>query len=1020
MTASAMLVHFKQHMTLQDIIRIAFGKTQSTLSQVVGDIFIWLAAWPLPIWVTVLLWQLGIVTSFGYLGYGITAIAFVTLAVWLKRYKHTYAWPLILSGQFFNLLALIQTMRLSEDILTWRSSVSGVEGIFMGLTNHGKIYLLGFILIQVVGVIYYAYSSWYFQMRKWIARIFSYVFAGLSFVPYTLAWIAFKFDGQDYRLGYSWIGLAVILLGMGFVLDWIERRRGGPEKRIGFAHGPYLVGYLMISYAVFWTWPERLVHVYTFAGAIGLFLFSHIAVHYGRHNTWSDFINRFFNKANDAIIGTVRAMFLWLVAYSFPVWLVLVLAYNNVPLAWRGLALALTAPMYIAIGLGFRSIDRVYTWPLYSAGYLLTAIGAMISFEDQLLAIYVLSLNAVVYAASAYIFRQSVWLYLSTILVPVVSLLTLDYNLNALPAAWVAGVFMGLGFTYFGIGQLFDRRKGSQEGVSPYAMPFYAPGYLLSAIALAVAPGQRELAVIVYLAGSVLYGVSAWVFREVVFLYPTVWLLAVPYYLGMTYTRLLPQWYGIGWLPLIVGSILVGKFVFHQKEDLRSVTHPALPFYSLAYGLSLSMMIIARTDMSALTLAFTTAGILYLGSAGLFKRAGWLYPGILAIHLGLMTSFFVDPSVTPTRYISLPFLILTWIIGLIGGMLRRSEIRQQQIKIGKWALPFLIFTALDIVVWQLVAFSGFETAVIVSTGQALLLGVLAVMWVNSPLVWGSLGFLTLGFLVRLISMGSPLYVVAGIAAGVGFGLYLVGRLVEELAGRMSLGEATTHQKTTLSIWGVPLTRLGIGVNSLGAAITLLFIFSHPTHAAAGLAFAGGMYLAVAYRNRYYRLGYAAVAMLEIAFVLFLIHWDVQQPQWYAIPAGLYFIGVSVFERRRNRARFALLVESLGFAALLVTSFIQSLNLESGFWYFLLLLVEGLLLLAWGSQQRRKIPFLIGLATNVVNAIGQIGVVFLGGSNLVRWLIFGGVGLMLLIAALLAERWIVPRAREFRERLEVWQ
>ena len=78
-------------------------------------------------------------------------------------------------------------------------------------------------------------------------------------------------------------------------------------------------------------------------------------------------------------------------------------------------------------------------------------------------------------------------------------------------------------------------------GVAPFALPFYAPGYLLSAVALAVASGEKLLAVEVYSAGVVLYALSAWAFDESVFLYPAAWLAAVTYYLGMTLTALSPD-----------------------------------------------------------------------------------------------------------------------------------------------------------------------------------------------------------------------------------------------------------------------------------------------------------------------------------------------------------------------------------------------------------------------------------------------------------------------------------------------
>jgi len=117
-----------------------------------------------------------------------------------------------------------------------------------------------------------------------------------------------------------------------------------------------------------------------------------------------------------------------------------------------------------------------YTWPLYGIGYLLTMVGAMLAFDDQLLGIVVLALNAVVYASSAYIFRQPFWLYLSNVLIPVIALLSLHYN-QKLTAPWVSGIFMGLAYLYLFVGLLFERNKDeAKEGISPFALTFFAPG----------------------------------------------------------------------------------------------------------------------------------------------------------------------------------------------------------------------------------------------------------------------------------------------------------------------------------------------------------------------------------------------------------------------------------------------------------------------------------------------------------------------------------------------------------------
>ena len=336
------------------------------------------------------------------------------------------------------------------------------------------------------------------------------------------------------------------------------------------------------------------------------------------------------------------------------------------------------------------------------------------------------------------------------------------------------------------------------------------------------------------------------------------------------------------------------------------------------------------------------------------------------------------------------------------------------------ATPFLLFGILDILIWQISALQDPDLGILLAGSHALLLAVIAGHRSGRSLVFASLGFLILAIGLRLAWAGLSLGLAAAAVAGIGLLLYMLGRVAENLAVRLSqLTGAWPARGRQLALWVEPLSYSGIGFNALGTLVTLLFVFNEPSLSAAGLAFSGALYLAAAYQNSYQRLGYAAVAMLELAFVIVLVAQDIRQPQWYAIPAGLYLIGIGVFERRAGRQGFAHLLEYLGLTVLLLTSLIQSMGLVSGFWYFLLLLAEGLAVIAWAVQQRRKGPFLIGIGASAANALGQVVVVFLGGSTLIRWVIFGGVGLSLLMAAVYAERWIIPRAQELRERLENW-
>ncbi|MCP4515313.1 MAG: hypothetical protein GY824_08820, partial [Delftia sp.] len=256
----------------------------------------------------------------------------------------------------------------------------------------------------------------------------------MSFFPYTLAWIVFGPPLAPTQFAWPWTGWAALLLALGFALDRVHVR---------YAHGPYLAGYVLAGFALAWSVPERLTNLYTLAADIGLALALHVLMHRERHRSFDDFIRLFWRKPGTVARRAARTAFLFFAAYAFPVWLAQLLTYHDVPLAWRGLALALTAPIYIAFGLALRRIKSEYTWPLYSVGYALTALGVMITYDDLALAIYVLALDALVYAVSAYIFRQPFWLSLSSVLVPVIGWLTLHHN-EAFSAPWVSGMLIVL------------------------------------------------------------------------------------------------------------------------------------------------------------------------------------------------------------------------------------------------------------------------------------------------------------------------------------------------------------------------------------------------------------------------------------------------------------------------------------------------------------------------------------------------------------------------------------------------
>jgi hypothetical protein len=175
--------------------------------------------------------------------------------------------------------------------------------------------------------------------------------------------------------------------------------------------------------------------------------------------------------------------------------------------------------------------------------------------------------------------------------------------------------------------------------------------------------------------------------------------------------------------------------------------------------------------------------------------------------------------------------------------------------------------------------------------------------------------------------------------GIGFGLYLLGRILDVLSTRLK----------SLTVWLTPLTHSSITLTALAVVINLPTVMNHMTATAATLAFAGALYVAIAYRGRVYRLGYLGMALLEVAWVLALIINDVHNHNGMRSPAGCTS-WVWHMEWRNNKQ----IRHRTGDMDLItvVTSFAQSLNGENDC-LFRAIDFEGLLAIWWGVLQKER-------------------------------------------------------------------
>lgn len=1025
LTASALLVHIHRHQTWDEFIRFLFGTSRGLIQTMLRNTFQWLAAWAFPIWCVIFLREMAISDNFSWLGLVIPPLAYLALALWFRRIDSTYATPLISAAQFYTIIGLLISTPATFDFLV------------NYIAPNDNTTLPAFILLQATTVIFYAFSAWIFKSRG-----FAHIAAWLSISAFSMAWQYYGIALIPINLVVPWLIWSAILLVIGYTLD---------KNIIRYSHGLYLAGYALMLYALARSTDARITNIYALAITILLALLSYLVLHFGRHHTFEDFVNAFLKQADETIQPIVSTLFLFFVAYALPILLVQILAYNDYPLAWRGLWLAIAALIYIGIGLLVGKakprtlLPLVPTWALYSAGYALTAVGVIFAWGNEQLETYVLTLNVILYTASAYIFRKAFWLYLSTVLTPIIALLIL-HQIDRLESAWVAWTFILLAYLYLGIGQLFDRNKKSiSSDIHPFAMPFYVPGFVLSVIALALASGEKTLAIQIYSAGVILYALAGWLLRQTLFIYPAAWLAAVPYYLVITLTPLETHWYGLAWLPFIVIYIAIGRIFFHKEPFphpgagalIQWIKHPAIPFYLLAYVLSAGMIWLSYTDPLALTLGLSAGMVLYITSAFLFRTPAWLFAGLLAAHLALLAYFTIDPQGGEAYLLSYPFHALTWLMALFGYGLsrwiivpgsnpaqRRAEAVEEEMHgfswldhlFGHpWARPFFLFVVTDIILWQFIALNSYETTIALAIGHTLLLALFSILWAEGSLVYDMVCFGSLAVGASLKQAGVPFGEAAAVFGGIGFGLYLLARGIEPISSRFK----------TLSVWIAPLTRCSILLTGAAVIVNLPMVERQMTATAASLAFAGALYVTIAYRERRYPLGYLGMALLEIAWAIVLYMNEIRQPQLYAIPGGLYFLGIAYLEMQLNRKRYAMAIELLGLGVLLVTSFAQSLNSETGLVYFVLLMIESLLVIWWGVLQKRKVPFFTGIGASAINIAAQV-IILISVHDIHRvnrWLVAFGAGVIITAIAVIAElkrEQLRARSRQLSEMLETWE
>jgi hypothetical protein len=622
---------------------------------------------------------------------------------------------------------------------------------------------------------------------------------------------------------------------------------------------------------------------------------------------------------------------------------------------------------------------------------------------------------------------------------------------------------IGLGAALLAIAWILRRARKSEYATPPLVMAFVA-------VALGLPPSSQDRvgAFWGYLAAALIYVLAAAWLRQPLLLAASAALSAVPYGVALVWLGISPANYGLALFPGVVVTLALAHLLDWRlgrpTPILASARSPApawprvlarslmswldwwaAPWYAWGYvgaliavGLSLPWRLGQPwADPARLAVALALAALTFLHATWRFRsRGSLLLAGALAQGAALavidISGWLPHPAWAALAF--LPVTVVTAALALAVELWRRegSPLSAQWWK--GWSRPLYLLLAVDLLVGQTAALFDNEPGAIVTLVQALLLALLVTVWVQPVLSFVATGLGVVG-LVQAMTW-----------ANLEVGRYPVGLALLALGyGLLGYGlTLTLRERRRAKIWSRPLEWTAMGLSAaalLWAIVAGLDVVDLLVRTALGrsvffadyagrvqvlmwvLALSGLLYLATTAVHRWYVLGYGAVALLLASWALWWRFFlDMVGVQWYAVPAGLYLLGVGWMEWRQGRRALAGWIDRAGMLVWLGTAWWQSLPgvMNNGWPYALLMGAESLLLVWWGSARRQKQLLYVGAVALVLNVITQSIEPLL---SVNRWIVFGIAGLLLVSLAVLVERHL-EKIREFsadlQVRLEGWK
>ncbi|MGD8397215.1 MAG: hypothetical protein PVG11_00010 [Anaerolineae bacterium] len=873
----------------------------------------------------------------------------------------------------------------------------------------------------LVAALYFG-AGWFFRRRRplWFAAI-------LLFVPCTIltlwGWFVWPAPPEVPRYALAWALLASIELAAGIALT---ARRAIDARGLDYGLPLRAVANGLMVFALVWGVADSTTSSATWGVGLAFYLAQAVV------------------DRRRGIAGWQVGRFLYPATFAGVVWSIYLLhrGLPGAPYALYGSLLLAQALPLLAVGRWLDGqINPASALPVYLGAYGTAAAGTLLVAHRPPLLAAALVFDTLLCLLSAWRFRRPEWGFPAAALG--IGALVVALAVAGVPVARRGWWLLGLGADYLGLALLLRARPDGR--LRAYATAPLAAAF--AAIALGLVPSSLEDtgAFWGYLAAALLYAIAAIGLRQPLLLAPAAAMLAVPYGVGLIWLAVPRASYGVALFPgvslALAGAHFLDRFTEQGAEPRALVRLPdwwAASLYAWAYAGALVAVGLSWVAPLYLAAALGLAAATFLHATWRFHQRGFLLVAGLLAQAAVVAAIDAAGWLDHLAWVALAFLPATLATGAVAlaieiGRGEGSPLRSIGAAWSGWSRPLYLLLVVDVVCGQLFALTASEPGTIVTAAHALLLAALATVWAATALAAGGLVFGVIALFQGLAWAGLEATVcpVALALLGLAYGLAAYALFWRRSAGRRS------------QIWRPPLEWGGLALSAaslvwaVGIGLELIPLIAR-TFLGQSVGFAdyapllrtamwvmaltGLLYLAAAVARRLWAVGYGAVALLLASWALWWRFFQgMAEFQWYAVPAGLYLLGVGWIEWQQGHRGLARWIDRAGVLVWLGSAWWQSLPgvTDNGWPYALLMGAEALLLVWWGSARRQRRFLYTGVVGVVVTAVTQSIEPLLSAD---RWIVFGIAGSILIALAVLIERKLeAVRAfsLEMRERLESW-